>query len=285
MSVLCGNEKAHGAERVYHETAADVRVCFQTLKRSEARGRVTRCNFFQEAADVDRISQEQADRYRRNELASYGIAYVDQASPAQLRYLIALLAEREIPPALGLWADELKHDIEAANVTKREASEAITTLKALGYRTKKATSGDYAKVYSNGMEEPVLATADGMYRNPATGEIFRIQYNRAQGSGRHLYVKRLVILQPWDAEKEERPASNSIPLTGEKPGPGVEVVEEYIGSIAKAGVLAAWRMRLEDAEKFGALYGQCLRCRRTLTARESIARAMGPICSGKANWA
>lgn len=40
-------------------------------------------------------------------------------------------------------------------------------------------------------------------------------------------------------------------------------------------------MTKEQAKAFGALYGTCVRCSRTLTAEDSIDRMMGPICYEK----
>lgn len=41
------------------------------------------------------------------------------------------------------------------------------------------------------------------------------------------------------------------------------------------------RMSLDQAKEYGALYGVCARCGRTLTDEASIERAIGPVCAGK----
>lgn len=41
------------------------------------------------------------------------------------------------------------------------------------------------------------------------------------------------------------------------------------------------RMTLEQAKEFGALYGTCCVCGRTLTNEDSIAAGIGPVCAGK----
>lgn len=51
------------------------------------------------------------------------------------------------------------------------------------------------------------------------------------------------------------------------------------GAVTK--LRAEFKIGLEGAKQFGALYGRCIRCSRTLTAEESIEKAMGPVCSGK----
>jgi len=41
------------------------------------------------------------------------------------------------------------------------------------------------------------------------------------------------------------------------------------------------RMSLEEAKEFGALYGTCCVCGRTLTNEDSIEAGIGPVCAGK----
>lgn len=41
------------------------------------------------------------------------------------------------------------------------------------------------------------------------------------------------------------------------------------------------RMTLEDAKKYGALYGTCCVCGRTLTDENSIEAGIGPVCAGR----
>lgn len=117
-------------------------------------------------------------------------------------------------------------------------------------------------------------TEDGMYRNPATGEIFKVQFNRAKGDGRRLYAKRMVA---WDAE------GNKITRFSDQEADGVQlgrVVFEFLqGGMLK--VKPEMKMSLEQAKRFGALYGTCCECGRTLTNEESIAAGIGPICAGK----
>jgi hypothetical protein len=44
------------------------------------------------------------------------------------------------------------------------------------------------------------------------------------------------------------------------------------------------RLSAAEAAKFGQLYGECIRCHRTLTDQESIDRGMGRDCAGKAGY-
>lgn len=38
---------------------------------------------------------------------------------------------------------------------------------------------------------------------------------------------------------------------------------------------------LDEAKEFGALYGTCCVCARTLTNEESISQGIGPVCGGR----
>lgn len=92
---------------------------------------------------------------------------------------------------------------------------------------------------------------DGMYR--MDGEIYKVQH-AVHGSGRQ-YAKQLV-------------------------GEGSDWSFEYAaGAIRK--LRPEHRMTLEEAKEFGALYGTCCVCGRTLTRESSIAEGIGPVCSGK----
>lgn len=133
--------------------------------------------------------------------------------------------------------------------------------------------------------QPEKVAKDGIYRNPDTREIFKVQWNRASGDGKRLYAKRMVMSVLANDTYESR---TDIPLAGD---PGAEDLRSakihaewtYVpGLIYK--IDASWRMSMEDARRFGALYGTCVRCGRELTAEESIDRAMGPVCANKKNW-
>lgn len=101
------------------------------------------------------------------------------------------------------------------------------------------------------------ALTDGMYKLGET--IYKLQYNRATGDGRKLYGKRLVV------DASVTPAHVSF---------------EYEAGIPKK-LTSANKMTIEEAKAFGALYGTCCVCGRTLTDEESIAAGIGPICAGR----
>lgn len=99
-----------------------------------------------------------------------------------------------------------------------------------------------------------VAVTDGMYRNPETEEIFKVQ-KAVHGSG-NLYAKRL---QQYDD--------------------GTWKFNFAPGAVR--ALKPEWRMTLEEAKAFGQLYGVCCVCGRTLTDETSIAEGIGPICSGR----
>jgi len=111
-------------------------------------------------------------------------------------------------------------------------------------------------------------TEDGMYRNPWNGDIFKVQWNKAaqqSGAAPRLYAKKLeVIGTPEDGDAE-----------------GTFVYAPGAFKLLRA----SWRMTLDEAKEFGALYGVCCRCGRTLTDEGSIADGIGPVCAGKEDWA
>ena len=104
-------------------------------------------------------------------------------------------------------------------------------------------------------------TEAGMYRHGET--IFKVQ-KAVHGSG-HLYAKRLVPGE-WQEVAGERLVS---PATF-----------EYAPGALKT-LAAEDRLTVEQAKEYGALYGTCIVCGRTLTDEKSIAAGIGPVCAGK----
>ena len=103
------------------------------------------------------------------------------------------------------------------------------------------------------------AVTEGMYRVDET--IFKVQRALAQGSG-HTYAKKLVLGDGYGAKATFVYAPGALKL----------LTPEH-------------KMTLAQAKEFGALYGTCCRCGRTLTDEGSIEAGIGPICSKKGGWA
>lgn len=93
----------------------------------------------------------------------------------------------------------------------------------------------------------------GMYRKDDV--IYKVQ-KAVHGSG-NLYAKRLVL----DLDSEG-------------------FTFEYAPGVVR-NLTADDRMTLEEAKSFGALYGTCVVCGRTLTNETSIAEGIGPICANR----
>jgi len=122
-------------------------------------------------------------------------------------------------------------------------------------------------------EATLPVDSDGMYRNPSTGQIFKV-YHTVHGANQ-MVAKELIILPEikWYMEI----------VRGKEVT--VKAEFEYRGKVGLKGLTGNMRMTLEEGKEYGAIYGVCVRCGATLTKEESIERAMGPVCAGKGNWA
>lgn len=99
---------------------------------------------------------------------------------------------------------------------------------------------------------PVTELEDGIYR---LGDDWFKVVHAVHGSGRQ-YAKKLVVHAPGDASFEMAP-----------------------GAIRK--LTPDHKVSLEEAKKFGQLYGICCSCSATLTDEASIAAGIGPVCAKK----
>lgn len=104
------------------------------------------------------------------------------------------------------------------------------------------------------------AVTEGMYQKD--GVIYKVQ-RAVNGSG-NLYAKKLV-----------RDTGNVFGTVDQ----GRWKFEYDRGAIRRLTIED--KMTLEQAKKFGALYGTCCVCGRTLTDETSIAEGIGPICAGR----
>ena len=162
------------------------------------------------------------------------------ASAAQVRF-ITDLAERVYGP------DNAPEHIAALGETgifddSRKASATIDALKVAARNAPRTAAAT----------EPAAELEDGMYRLP-NGDILKVQH-AVHGSGRQ-YAKRLVPPAEFGGKAEFEYAPGAIRT-----------------------LTADHRMTLEDAKAFGALYGTCCVCGRTLTDEKSIAAGIGPVC-------
>lgn len=56
---------------------------------------------------------------------------------------------------------------------------------------------------------------------------------------------------------------------------------EFVSGLVNQVRAHGRKMTMADAEQFGAVYGRCSVCGRTLTDEDSVANGIGPVCSGK----
>jgi hypothetical protein len=101
--------------------------------------------------------------------------------------------------------------------------------------------------------------AEGMYRK--AGTIYKVQ--KAVHGSKMNYAKRLVQTLVLDKK------------TG-KPKFKFEYAPNFVFELRPEHALT-----IEQAKEFGALYGSCCVCGRTLTKEESIAAGIGPVCAEK----
>jgi len=249
---------------------------------------------------VEVVSEAERTRYATPG-ASCGNGTVRKASPAQVKFMKNLLATRDTTGLVRLPGAE---DVD--NISLRGARDLIDRLlacpvlptvrpdapsgKAVDFALSLADQKGVALVRADleaksrrevsqmidmlkalpNTPSPVTTAApevtEGMYRNPETGDIFKIQ-RAVHGSG-NLYAKILVVDQPW-----ERDAAGTVITEGESH------FDYTAGAIRK--IRPEWRMTVDQAREFGALYGVCCRCSKTLTKEESIEAGIGPVCAGK----
>lgn len=309
MTVKCGNRKVHGSTNTYHVSTADVKACFlgslgtpvaevpvaektapaeaRELTDNEAstleRMRVSLGTTPEESAYWKGLWAEEPDE---DEVQEQHIAAQPMVAAAQAERIRPALRKspkgREIPSNFG--GTDKQFDLLFSLNEERGLGLDLSQYGSVGVASRMITAifnGEVKPVAAAKPAGPVLADQDGIYRNPETGEIFKLQYNRASGDGRHLYAKQLVVTEGDWPDAGMAFELKNIPLDH---APDGKLDWRYVGAISKAGVLPTWRVTREEAAAFGALYGVCIRCGRDLTAEVSIERAMGPVCAGKMGW-
>lgn len=174
----------------------------------------------------------------------------ESASPEQTNYIRILLAEREVTPGT-----------QTENLSKREASALITALKAAPYRPRETTASVPAPNRASASQE----LEAGIYL--CDGTVYKVQ-RAVHGSG-YMYAKKLTALDE--------------PYTKMVRGKETKVTHEFVyaGIAPLRKLTAEMRMDLAQAIEFGAVYGVCVRCARTLTDEKSIERGIGPVCASK----
>lgn len=173
------------------------------------------------------------------------------ATHKQIMYIVSLATKR----GYDVRAMVAETD-ESGEIVLNESGECSPKI------TKKAASASIEKlrdprseINAPKIEKPAATKVeleDGMYR--FDGRIFKVQH-AVHGSGRQ-YAKELVQFDDdsW----------------------GFEIARGMVYKLRPEH-----KMTLEEAREFGALYGTCCVCGRTLTNEESIEIGIGPICLTK----
>jgi len=175
--------------------------------------------------------------------------------------------------------DDLEHQMDMmVQDAEREEERRTAAYKAQRDKLYPGTNPSTAhRQFVRPEERAKSVDQDGMYRNPQTSEIYKVQWNRGSGDGKRLYAKQLIM--HVDGGRWTR-----IPLGDFLPKPEETHAEFQYAPGAMKFIRPEWRMTMDEAKAFGALYGTCLRCGRDLTLEASIERAMGSTCAKKANW-
>jgi hypothetical protein len=192
---------------------------------------------------------------------------IKPASGKQLKWLKSLITERSWDAVPAEWHERLAEIAEAFKACDDNGygpESANNVLEFSGYKV--ITMAGFDKLLAFLKDAPrkaVVAQGDklvnqvteaGMYQ--LDGVIYKVQL-AVHGSG-NLYAKKLI--------------------------PGADFGDKarfvYVpGAISK--LTADDKLSLEQAKAFGALYGSCCVCGRTLTDEDSIAAGIGPVCANK----
>lgn len=167
------------------------------------------------------------------------------ASPKQLAFITRLASERDTTAVDGLTSEVVADVLGKKFVSGKEASRAIDALLAA------------PKVF-----KPKKFAEPGYYiRNRGTddAEAFVVVTNKAHTG---TYAKRLVIKTTADGKHRGS--------WDYAPGVGFDIVAEGLEVLT-----------LDEASEMSHGYGFCVVCGKTLENKESVERAIGPVCRKK----
>jgi hypothetical protein len=182
------------------------------------------------------------------------------ATDKQVALITKLLGEKDLT---GTIYDG--HTVCPAGLDKRAASSTIDFM----FKLPRKSASTAAPADDSELE--------GMHRDG--GVIFKVQ-RAVHGSG-NLYAKRLVGYHPAAVDGKCYCSDMQGVQCGVCREP--ELTEwsfEYAPGVIRY-LSADTKMTLEEAKEFGALYGTCCVCGRTLTNESSIEAGIGPVCAGK----
>lgn len=184
---------------------------------------------------------------------------MNTATEAQIRFINALKADRrwEDVTAIVELVELARINWKSGDFTRQRASLLIDNL---NHAPKRLDAEPVAEVEEKSLE--------GMHR--LDGVIYKVQ-RAVHGSGR-LYAKELVTTDTTCGGCEA--------CDGEDLCLRTDVRFEYASGMIRR-LSEATRLTLEEAKAFGALYGSCCVCAKTLTNEDSIEAGIGPVCASK----
>lgn len=185
-------------------------------------------------------------------------AIANEATERQIGFLLKLAGERDFHSLVEKDRNLVRCIQQGGKTDKRSASALINILLGTAYSSAVSTNGFQkdcnARVQAadaNRRSERVVLEA-AIYL--LDGVVYKVQ-QAIHGSGQ-MYAKKLVT-------DEFGPAR----------------FEYAAGAIRN--LRPEHKMSLEQAVEFGAVYGVCCRCGRTLTDENSIEAGIGPVCASK----
>lgn len=199
----------------------------------------------------------------------------------QARWMIDIATTRVLPA--GATAESVLVRLEQG-FAKFAGSQFITTYKDLPRVTAEtmeavASGADTEEFRAAATTRSTEVEEDGIYVDPIKGRIFKVQFNKGQGSGQRLYAKQLWIELPAGYRSEDL---LSLDLTGIDRD-DISSEWRYAPGLIRS-IKPEWKLTLGQAEKFGQLYGRCVRCHRALTKELSIRRSMGDTCASASGF-
>ena len=175
------------------------------------------------------------------------------ATQKQMDLLNRLATERETP---------------VAGKDAREAWMIARTEDLMGQKGTNFSQHSASALIDYLMACPKSALADDLEGMHKIGDtIYKVQ-RAVHGSG-ELYAKELILVERDNVEIEDG-VWKSITNHRFEYAPG-----------ATRHLSPSTKMTLEQAKEFGALYGTCCVCGRTLTNEKSIEDGIGPVCGAK----
>lgn len=190
------------------------------------------------------------------------------ATEAQLNFLKKLVQERAGDDKAQKLAQEARAQYARSEFSKASASHLIEALMDI--------PSDWKRERDSRPDAP-----EGIHKLGDT--IYKVQI-AVRGSGRP-YAKRLDVTPQCPGHLDEGPSAFDAPLVycadaNECPNRQAEAEFVYeAGAVRKLSEDTL--LPLEEAQKFGRLYGVCCACGRVLTDENSIAAGIGPICADK----